>query len=205
MKLSILIPCTEDRVPMLGNLFSVFNNQLPKQTDEKIISEREYQILISIYDGIEIIVCMDNKTLTIGAKRNILMDFAKGKYLAGFDSDDLPTDVYIKKCIEVVDSCFDCGSLKGEITIDGSKPEIFEHSLKYNEWKTNMPDKEIRYERYINHLNCVKSEIAKQIKYPEKNHGEDFDWSMELKKSELLKTEYYIPEIIYNYNYISNK
>ena len=61
----------------------------------------------------------------------------------------------------------------------------------------------IRYERYPNHLNCIKASIAKQFKFPEKNHGEDTDWATQIHKSGLLKSEYQIDDVIYYYDWRS--
>jgi hypothetical protein len=97
----------------------------------------------------------------------------------------------------------DCLSLRGVITFDGHEPKIFEHSIKYSEYRTTA--NVITYERYPNHLNVIKSSIAKQFTFPEINFGEDTDWATQINKSGLLKKEVYIEEIIYYYKYVSNK
>jgi hypothetical protein len=89
------------------------------------------------------------------------------------------------------------------MTTNGGNPEIFEHSLKYKQWRTTT--NEIKFERGINHLNLVRASIAKQFKFPEINHGEDHKWATKLQDSGLLKTEYYIDEILYYYNYRTTK
>lgn len=193
MKLSILIPTTLDR----HNVFTELTLELSKQA---------YNLGAS--NDVEILSFVSPKGVpTIGAKSNKLVYDAKGLYLCRFDSDDKPSNNYIETLLKGIEMGFDCIGLRGEITINGGKPEIFEHSLKYDSWETNegaiYPN--VKYERFPNHLNCIKSSIAKQFKYPEKNHGEDFDWSTELHKSGLLKTEYEVNHVIYYYNYISNK
>ena len=136
---------------------------------------------------------------------------ARGKYIAFIDDDDWISHDYIKKVYAGCLSGLDCCSLTGQITIDGGSPEIFEHALKYNAWKTNegavYPD--VKYERYPNHLNCIKREIAIQATFPETgalaNHGEDRDWSTQLHEKGLIKSEYHIEGVIYYYNYLSRK
>lgn len=173
--------------------------------------EKEYDLLLSVlssqYNGdeVEIVTEKDNRELTIGAKRNKLLSFATGQYVSFIDDDDMVSNNYIEWLLKAVESGCDCASLKGIITFDGEKPAAFEHSLKYKEWKTNDGDEEIKYERYPNHLNLIKASIAKQFKFPEKNHGEDADWSKLLHESGLLKTEFYISDFIYHYNYIIKK
>lgn len=149
------------------------------------------------------IVIDDAEHDTIGTKRNRLMERARGEYLCFFDSDDWPSDDYVDQLLKAADSGKDCASLKGIITFDGKNPAIFEHSIRYKEWKTT--NNAIKYERYPNHLNLIRTSIARQFKFPEINHGEDQDWSTQIFKSELLKTEHYIPTVIYYYRYISKK
>lgn len=154
---------------------------------------------------VEILVEADNGERTIGDKRNELLSRATGDYLCFVDDDDEVPNDYLELLIKAANSGADCASLKGTYYIDGKYDGIFEHSLKYSEWKTNPPGSEVKYERYPNHLNLIRSSIAKQFKYPEKNFGEDFDWSKKIHESGLLKTEYYIPEILYYYKFITNK
>lgn len=203
MKLSILIPTIVGREKQLKQLIAMLSaqtgiaNYWMHESADWVNSGRD--------ENVEIITLCDKAIMSIGEKRNKLLKMSHGKYVAFIDDDDSISEDYIELLINATDSGCDCASLKGEITIDGGKPEIFEHSLKYNEWKTNPEGSEIRYERYPNHLSLIRSSIAKQFKFPEKNHGEDHDWSKQIHESGLLKTEYYIPEIIYYYNYISNK
>lgn len=185
-KLSILIPTIVGREHFYDDLIASFQNQ---------------------YFGNEVEICTekDNRGKSIGEKRNLLLQMANGKYVAFFDDDDKPSDNYIELLLEGIEKDVDCCSLKGIITTNGGDPRIYEHSLKYSEWRTNGDDVEVKYERPPNHLNCIKSEIAKQFKFPETYHGEDHVWSMEIQKSGLLKTEHYIDQVIYFYNYNSKK
>lgn len=185
MKLSILIPTIKRDEVLLAELLSALGSQI-------IPYVGDVQILIN-YDEYE----------SIGTKRNKLLSLATGKYVAHFDSDDKPSFHYIDKLMEAVQSGFDCASLLGRYYVDGVFDGKFEHSLKYNEWKTTS--NEIKYERYPNHLSLIKTELAKQFKFPEINHGEDADWSTQIYKSGLLKTEYEIPEVIYHYYFKTNK
>jgi hypothetical protein len=58
------------------------------------------------------------------------------------------------------------------------------------------------YYRPPNHLNCIKSLLAKQVPFIHKNYSEDTDWALELASKNLLKSEKTISEIIYFYQYI---
>lgn len=191
MKLAILIPTLENRRNAFLQLVHDLYSQIGRLDCEVLPFE-------------------DNGKKTIGFKRNYLIDKAvamKAQYIAFFDDDDIPGENYIQRQMEVVESGKDCGSLKGLITINGGVPEIFEHSMKYPEWKTNEQAKEgeVKFERGINHLNAIKTSIASQIKFPEINFSEDHKFSIALQKSGLLKTEHQIEDIIYHYEYKSKK
>jgi glycosyltransferase involved in cell wall biosynthesis len=183
-KLSILIPTLASREQLLRSLVEEFKKQ--DLTD------------------VEIVPALDNGEMTIGFKRNWLLEQARGEYVAFFDDDDLPGLDYIKHAMEGINKGVDCVSLRGVITWNGDNPEVFEHSIKYDSYRTNdtgFP----KYERYPNHLNVIKASIAKQFKFPEINHGEDTDWATQIKRSGLIKTEHYVDSVTYHYRYITNK
>ena len=205
MKLSILIPTIIGREDCLKKLIG----SLSYQTGivNFWLAESANLINRGANDEIEIIVLTDNKEMSIGEKRNKLLSVANGEYCCFIDDDDEISEEYIKLLLEVAESGCDCASLKGVITTDGANPQIFEHSLKYIEWKTNTNTGfgDVVYERYNNHLNMIKTSIAKQFKFPDKNFSEDYDWSKLLHESGLLKTEYYIEDILYYYKFVTKK
>jgi glycosyltransferase involved in cell wall biosynthesis len=186
--LSILIPSLSNRGAKLQKLLNEFIKQ-------RVENNAMYHI--------EVITHTDNGEKTIGDKRNYLMNRATGKYLCFFDDDDWPSSKYIKNVLEGIKKDVDCCSLRGIITWDKKEPLIFEHSIKYKAYSTTS--NAITYERFPNHLNVIKSSIAKQFKFPSINHGEDTDWATQIFKSGLIQSEHYIDEVIYHYDYITNK
>lgn len=191
-KLSILIPSLESRAESFLKLYDEFMRQCGDRYGKEV----------------QILSCVDKGEKSIGAKRNILLDKAEGEYLCFFDDDDEPSRSYIDLVLEGCESGADAVSLRGIYTVDGSvdHPDsgIFEHSIKYPEWKTNYTGVP-KYERCINHLNAIKSSIAKQFRFPEINHGEDRVWSEAIHASGLIKTEHFIDKVIYHYRYVSKK
>ncbi len=184
MKLSILICGLENRKEERDTLINALINQ-------------------SIAQDVEILIKIDNGEIKIGYKRNVLLNKAQGEYVCFIDDDDMVSSDYISKALKAIESKPDCCSLTGVITWDGDRTEIFEHSIKYSQYKTT--DNAVKYERYPNHLNVIKSSIAKQFKFPEINHGEDTDWATQIHNSGLLKKETEINGVLYHYNYKTNK
>lgn len=195
MKLSILICTTPDRRPLF----------------ESLVAELERQIVEN--DAVGQVEILHDETpagqMTIGDKSNLLLERAKGAYLCRFDSDDRPSKDYIETLLKGIETEPDCISLRGVITWNGERPEVFEHSIRYNEYKTNKTYRTeepfIKYERYPNHLNCIKSSIAKQFKFPSSNFAEDKAWADKIHESGLLKKEYYTDNILYQYLFKPNK
>lgn len=141
--------------------------------------------------------------LSIGAKRNWLLEKAESDYVCFCDDDDQVSKDYIDLLMKAVESGKDCASLLGSHYVDGVYDGDFEHSIKYHKWETVVGP--IKYLRYPNHLSMIKTSIAKQFKFPEINHGEDADWSTKIYKSGLIKTEHYIPTVIYHYYKVTKK
>lgn len=196
MKISILIPTIAERATMFDRLrVRLLNQILPYGDSVDIIS-------------------WDAASVTIGAKRNALLGWAKGEYCCFIDDDDDISDNYIEWLLKAAESGCDCASLKGRYTIDGKFDGIFRHSIEYKEYRTNENAEyiringeimDIKFERYPNHLNLIRTDIAKQFRFPEINHGEDTDWATQIRDSKLLTTEFNIPDVIYYYKYVSKK
>lgn len=190
MKWSILIPTTRSRMDMTMNLVDAFMDQIE---------------INDLVGEVEIVTLWDEGEKSVGAKRNELIQMAQGEYISFFDSDDRPSRDYVKLCYEGILKGVDCCSLRGVITFDGKNPAIFEHSLKYNEYKENHNGEAIRYERMPNHLNCIKKSLIFDIKFPEIRFGEDTDWSYQVRNAGVLKTEHYIDSVLYHYDFITTK
>ena len=184
--LSILIPSTPDRAMMHSRLITELEGQI---------------ILLGLRSQVEILLYLDDYEFTIGAKRNWLLDKAEGEYLAFVDSDDRVSFDYLQEQMGVVWSGMDVGSLAGHYIPKGGRQQTFVHSMRHKGW---YEFDGILY-RSPNHLNAIKSSIAKQIRFPETSFGEDKDYSQRLQESGLIKTEHDTRGVIYYYDYIPNK
>ena len=184
--LSILICTLENRRP----LFKRLEDELFKQRAE-----------LGLEKNIQILPKEDNGEMSIGDKRNWLLDRAQGEYLCFIDDDDWIDSEYIKKIYEAIQSKPSCVMMIGVMNTDGRNKQRFEHSIRF--W-TYYSQSDIFF-RPPNHLNPIRSDIARRFKFPESNHGEDTDWAMQIRQSGLLKTEEAIDKPIYHYRYTSKK
>jgi len=183
VKLSILIPTLAVRKKFYSRLL---DDLLPQ--------------VLPHFNDIEVIADGTDTSMTIGAKRNKLLARAKGDYVCFIDDDDRVGKNYIETLMRGIEMGVDVVSLRGIITTNGKDPLMFEHSLLYKEYRT-VPNSEVTYERYPNHLNCMLASVAKQFEFPHQNYSEDTEWATKIFNSGLLKTEYHHKEIIYYYLY----
>lgn len=184
MKLSILICSLEKRAHMLDSLLKTLHSQ-----------ERE---------GVEIIVDIDRGEKIIGQKRNELLDTAMGDYVCFIDDDDEVPDYYVHEILDAIKQNPDCIGFELIYTENGGEQRSAYHSIVYNEWATKKEDDgKTYYERTPNHLNPIKREIALKAKFPEKNFGEDHEYSNIVQH--LVESEVYIDKPMYFYKYVSDK
>jgi hypothetical protein len=183
-KLTILIPT----LPGRSVFFERLVNELFRQ-----MSENGAQFKIS---------ANDDTGIDIGTKRNLMMSAVDTDYMAFFDDDDMPGPNYIKHMMEGIAKGVDCCSLTGTYTKDGQNPTKFVHSIQYDRLFTG--DDGVFY-RPIMHINCLKTEHARKVWFPEWRYSEDSKWAMDLMHLGVLKTEHVIDEVIYNYLFVSDK
>lgn len=165
----------------------------------------ELALLLSrqIVEGVEVVFDTDEH-LTTGAKRNELLKSAKGKYVAFVDSDDLVPSYYVSEILKAIESEADCFAINGTISTNGKNVRnwYISKDLPYKESEVNGQKV---YLRYPNHITPMKREIALRVKFPDKTHGEDYDWATELHNLNLIKTEYKIEKPMYFYQVLRVK
>lgn len=184
--LSIMIPYTPDRAKVLYELLSALHRQIEKE---------------NVQNEVEILIELDNYEMSIGAKRQKLLERAVGEYVVAIDSDDEVSEDYISSIIEGIRQNPDVISFNGYMTTKGVSRESFK--IMKDSLYITVSDAHGRKEhlRYNNHLSPIKREIALKIGYKDMKFAEDFDYAKRLKESGLVKTEYYIPKDLYHYKY----
>lgn len=185
--LSVLIPTLESRKYHFENITKSLLHQ---------------KMALENPNDVEVLSYNDNREKTTGFKRNVLIEKSKGKFVVFVDDDDVLSDDYLKLIIQAIkeNPGIDAVGIRGEYTENGSAPKPFETSLKHH-WEF----KDGWYYRTINHISPIKREHAIAVKFPDKVLGEDYEYTMELKKSGLLKKEVVVEKPIYFYNFVSNK
>lgn len=177
IKLSILIPTVYGREEKLKALMDILEPQ--------VADKREVQIL----------TYKDNKTISIGKKRQELLEAAIGEYVVFIDDDDLVSEEYVNEILNNIGS--DAIGFLIQCTFDGRNKCIARASSKYKDWGEHKDG--FRYVRSIYHKTPVRRELALKAGFKDMRFGEDYDYSMRLNP--LIQTEAFINRIMYFYQY----
>ena len=177
MKLSILIATITERAPQFELLKAHIEAQLPMG---------EAQVLS---------LC-DNKEMSIGMKRQRLLEAATGDYVCFVDDDDWVPGDYVQELLKAIESKPDCIGFRIDCSMDG-KPAKAVASLKYQEWGDNKDG--FRYVRSPYHKTPIKRKLALKVGFQDMRYAEDATFSRHI--FEHLHTECFIDKVMYYYRY----
>lgn len=181
MKLSVLICGLEPRLTtFLPGLLRKLNEQAAKHGD------------------VEVLVLIDNKSMTVGEKRNRLLSIARGEYVTFVDDDDDVTDDYIDSIIDGCQSGCDVVTFDVLVSLDGSDPKPCFYSRDFG----FDYDTEAAYHRIPNHIMCIKRDLCIEVGYPNISRGEDADFARRLLHR--INSEHRLSKHLYLYNFDSN-
>ena len=188
MKLSILIPTTPDR----------------RETFQFIIEEliaQAAELRLEMGKDFEIVSMEDNREISVGKKRQLLLEMAKGDFVVGIDSDDFIAPTYLQDIIEAIrlhGYDIDHVGFYERCNIDGQlSRSIF--SIRHEKWGENMDG--FDHVRCANPKSVIKRAIALKVGFEDLRYGEDRVFSE--KVTPLLHTECFIEKELYYYNYVS--
>lgn len=182
--ISILIPTMHNR----------------KRLFEQALADVRRQIQDCPEIRVEVLWEADNGELTLGQKRNILVDRCNGKYHCFVDDDDILAPDFLRTFVPMIQSGieYDCASFVGAHYQKGKFNKLFHHSLDYPEWE-ELPD---RYIRSVSPMNMIRTSIVRQVRYKDIRNTEDHEFSKRLMASGLLTLEYKINPNHPIYHYI---
>jgi glycosyltransferase involved in cell wall biosynthesis len=183
MKLSILVPSVSGRrntfLPKSLDMLYSQLEALPEQDQKKV----------------EIIYLIDNKTIMLGDKRNLMISIASGKYISFVDCDDRIEPDYISTILEAIDSNADSIVFEVSVSLNGNNPKICYYSKDFpNDYNT-----EDSYFRLPNHIPVIKKEVSTRVSFPSLPRAEDAAYAKILKPH--LKSEFKINKVLYHYDY----
>jgi len=139
----------------------------------------------------------DNKRMSVGMKRNLLMQIAEGERIVFVDDDDRISDNYVVKLLEYCEYPEDCVSIGVEYTQNGTNKKIYDFSFKKN--INTRTKKGAIAGRMPNHLCLWKRKVALRVQFSNISLGEDHNWAeSQIMKGYSLRI---MPEILYFYDF----
>jgi glycosyltransferase involved in cell wall biosynthesis len=146
---------------------------------------------------VEILTELDAGELTVGAKRNRLLQRATGDFIVFIDDDDELHPNYIRLICDTLarHPDIDTVGFRGIITFRGRRPSVFEHSLRH----TDYFSRNHTYYRPPNHLNPIRRSIALRYPFVDVSYSEDIDWALRIQKDGALRSEAFLEETLYYY------
>lgn len=178
---------------------SVLILTLPTRIDSyaRLIKSLNIQVIQNNLMGrVQILSLCDTKEISVGEKRNILLNKSCGRYVCFIDDDDVVAPDYLIKLINAISSNSDVITFCGDY-VENTVVTPFSISMVHS-GNFNRPN--IFY-RLPNHLCPVKREIALSCQFTDKNFGEDSDYAERINK--YIKNEFHIQDKLYFYMYNS--
>lgn len=180
--LSILILTLPTRIDSYSNLIKTLNKQV---IENNLISR------------VQILTLCDTKEISVGEKRNILLNKSIGRYVCFIDDDDVISDNYLIRLISALESNADVITFCGDY-VENNLRTAFSISMVH---RGNYNHPNIFY-RLPNHLCPIKRQIALNCLFTDKNFGEDSDYAEKINQH--IKNEFHISDKLYFYMYDSN-
>lgn len=185
MTLSILIPTLNE--PHYINRLKRLQRILDPQVDK-------------FNDRVEVHYNDAGRHMTIGEKRNNLLDRVTTDYFVFIDSDDVISEKYVQLVLGAIDQMPDCVTFNGWYTCNGHNRQNFVIKLGERYEERNKV-----FYRWPNHLAPMKASLVRHIKFPHIVKTEDFLWSKAINDKRLLKTSIHINSDLYWYDFDDRK
>jgi len=189
MQLSILIPSIPSRWAIAQKLYT----KISKMCEGK---------------DIEILLFLDNKKRSVGAKRDALVQMSRGKYFMFVDDDDdlISVDEIYQATFQDVDVI----TFK-QLSVSPNKDKTpfvvtfglgNENEINVNRQMTTITETVFSDCKRPPYHICAWNQTFKKYRFPESSYGEDWEWVQQCIAE--AKTEIFIDKILHRYNYDQN-
>ena len=169
----------------------------------KLLEEIKRQIVANKYEDIvEVVINEDNKEISIGKKRQELLEASSGKWVVGIDSDDWIAEDYLHDIVMALKNNpqIDHVGFLEDCDINGEKSlSIF--SIRHKHWAENFDGYD--HIRCANPKSVILREKALMVGFEDSRFGEDRIFSEAV--TSLLTSEIFIEKSLYLYRHISTE
>lgn len=153
------------------------------------------------YKGqVEVLALFDNRTRTIGTKRNALLDLAVGDYVAFIDDDDRVAMDFVRQVLVALDAHPGVDLVLYDAVVERpGRPDCLCRYDVTMEKPVFDPEPWRNYLGPPAHHHVWRAGLAKQFRFPDRNTGEDFAWTLAARTR--VATWCYVHKSLYFYNY----
>lgn len=183
--LSVLVPTVHTR---RSSFFPKIAEQLYGQLEQLPSADQQ---------RVEILALMDNRQMTLGSKRNAMVELSHGRYVVHVDDDDRVADDYLATLLAAIDDNpgVDVVVFDVQVSINGGRAKRCRYSREFPADVNTTQE----YRRLPNHLMPTRRDLVLAVPFEAKPYGEDSAYSAALRP--LLKTEHRIARTLYWYDY----
>jgi hypothetical protein len=178
--LSILTPSIPSRIQRLGMDCQWLMSQLSEQIGGL---------------PVEHLVLCDNRARSIGAKRQALVDIARGEYIAFVDDDDDVSQDYVERLLEATKTRADVITFRQRAIYNGLESEV--HFGINNQDGPFTPGGITLRAPW--HVCAWKRERVQGCLFSESNYGEDLAWCLQARRR--ARTAHHIDAVIHTYRH----
>lgn len=176
IQLSILTPTIPSRKEQLSKL----SEKIAKQSNNLAVEHLSFA---------------DNRTRTIGAKRQSLLDIARGEYIAFVDDDDDIEPDYVSEILLAIQQGPDVITFEQNSYYNGAFSKVI-FGLNNRDEPFQPNGITLRAPWHV----CVwKRELVKTCQFGESNYGEDIIWSRQARAR--IKTSLHIDKTLCTYRH----
>lgn len=176
MILSILVPTTQRRIVQRDTLLAKLFAQAHKKP-------------------VEILSLIDNRTRTIGAKRQALVDIARGDYLIFCDDDDDISEDYVEMLLAAAEGQPDVITFEQVAKWNGDESRVIfqlgQEDGNFNPGGVTM--------RAPWHVCAWRRTLVADCVFPHTNWGEDRNWSAQARR--MATREAHIKKVLHFYTH----
>lgn len=159
-----------------------------------------------IATGAELLLASDAGEVSIGQKRQRLLEAARGEFVVFIDDDDTVASDYVARLLDAIrlHPAVDCITFRSQRYCDGTYEADCIYSLE-NSTNDGCEDRDgVRtYIRWPYHVTPIRRELALQAGFEPLDHREDTGYAERIRP--LLRSEVHLPEVLYSYWYRSDR
>lgn len=186
---------------MTKPIFSVLIPAIFERTDSllRLSAELERQIAADSLTGVEIISVLDNRAVSVGAKRDAVLQASHGDYVAFVDDDDWVALNYLSSITAAIREHpgVDVITFQQLAFIDSETPALVTFKLG----NPNEDHNPTAYRRAAWHVNAWRADLVKQFHFPDSYYGEDWAWAAQCNAA--ATTSHHIGEALHQYRFRS--